>query len=890
MKKTVLLLFLFISTVSWGLKAPKNNHLEIIKNVKQKDAIKVNVQDSITKEMNCILKSSLDSLKVSSISSLKAYSGASTTLIVIDPYRGGVFNYDRTSTTVDNGITFIATGKGSGRWVRDTSNAQGSHVNWYGAKGDWNMITNTGTDNAVAIQACIDSRPNRNTCVVFGYGIYGCSTEIQLGEGTYLKGMSTLFPKQLFGEGSISIDYTNMTAVKFYKNTNGFVTTLDIVPYRSQGIKIEGLGIFGRAKADGKTGLLLRQTTNSKFLVKTTGLSSTNYVFFSNWGIGADGTNSTDSWYVNNSHFSDCKTGLIGGNQTFLNFTDFFKLDEYGFILNSANEPDVVNGCEVETRFCSQAAALINGRVIITATQFLTNKKSIIFSATANTSIVSNNHFHINSDTAITLLSGANDIQISGNNFHADYSGTIYNYDYVMEALNVESNFISASGNRVQINDNYFRKQNVLYTGNPVLIDNSTVSAIGNTFSGFTFTNEKQFTYTGKNVKLDNYNIANTETVGNSVIGGNNTITGNIIIGGNNTVAGNNVIGGNNTVTGKISSGVGAGSSVSGISSTGNTEDGAAVSSEAYGTAPTFVTRRAGGTFASPKATVLGDVLGQWKSQGYFSGFFTRATIDFIATENWTSTTKGTSIGLSVTPKGTNERVQMFQVTGKGVSLGYNVNTAATAYLHLEPGTATANTAPLKLTTGIDLSTPEAGALEFSNGRLKFTPSISRETIAFTSDLPIQLKDFYTDVNTVGASETDLFTYTVAANRLNVVGEKLIANYSGTMNDITASSQLKVYFAGIVVADTGSLTLNTTGDWIVNLSIIRTGSTTARAIVSVLAPKTSASAYTKYSSLTGLCFTETNTLKITGTASGPTGGSNDITATYGNISWQPAAF
>jgi len=310
---------------------------------------------------------------VSDISELIAYSGASTTLVVKDTYRGGVFNYDSTSTTVDNGITFIATGKSSGRWVRDTSNAQGSHVNWYGAKGDWNMTTNTGSDNAVAIQACINSRPNRNTCVVFDYGVYGSSTEIQLGEGTYLKGMSTLFPYQQFGDGSIIINYTNMTAVKFYNNTHGFVTTLDVVSYRSQGIKIEGLGIFGSGKANGKTGLLLRQTANSTFPVKTTGLVSTNYVYLSEWTIGADGTSSTDSWYVNNSHFSECKTGLIGGSgQTFINFTDFFRIDDYGFILNSANEPDVVNGCEVETRFCSQAAALINGRVIINATQFVT--------------------------------------------------------------------------------------------------------------------------------------------------------------------------------------------------------------------------------------------------------------------------------------------------------------------------------------------------------------------------------------------------------------------------------------------------------------------------------------------------------------------------------------
>ena len=157
------------------------------------------------------------------------------------------------------------------------------------------------------------------------------------------------------------------------------------------------------------------------------------------------------------------------------------------------------------------------------------------------------------------------------------------------------------------------------------------------------------------------------------------------------------------------------------------------------------------------------------------------------------------------------------------------------------------------------------------------------------SNLPIQLKDFFTDANNTGTTETDLYSYTTLANRLNATGEKIVAVYAGTFNDATASSQIKVVYGGQTIGDTGALTMSVTGAWIVNCSIMRTGANTARAMVSISTPGASTASYTKYTSLTGLTFTGTNILKITGTAGGATGGNDDITASYGNILWQPAA-
>jgi hypothetical protein len=55
--------------------------------------------------------------------------------------------------------------------------------------------------------------------------------------------------------------------------------------------------------------------------------------------------------------------------------------------------------------------------------------------------------------------------------------------------------------------------------------------------------------------------------------------------------------------------------------------------------------------------------------------------------------------------------------------------TSATARLHLAEGTATASTAPLKFTSGINLTTAEAGALEFNGTNLFFSPSTTRHTV-----------------------------------------------------------------------------------------------------------------------------------------------------------------
>ena len=65
---------------------------------------------------------------------------------------------------------------------------------------------------------------------------------------------------------------------------------------------------------------------------------------------------------------------------------------------------------------------------------------------------------------------------------------------------------------------------------------------------------------------------------------------------------------------------------------------------------------------------------------------------------------------------------------------GFGGITAPTAMVHLPAGTATASTAPLKFTSGVDLTTPEDGAEEYDGTNRHFTIGSTRKNYLFSGD------------------------------------------------------------------------------------------------------------------------------------------------------------
>lgn len=93
------------------------------------------------------------------------------------------------------------------------------------------------------------------------------------------------------------------------------------------------------------------------------------------------------------------------------------------------------------------------------------------------------------------------------------------------------------------------------------------------------------------------------------------------------------------------------------------------------------------------------------------------------------SSTSGGSGSLSIRGGGYDLAAEKLFADKGGVSIGNGTLSSATALLYLAAGTATAGTAPLKFTSGVKLTTPEAGVFEFDGTNFWMTISTIRYLI-----------------------------------------------------------------------------------------------------------------------------------------------------------------
>ena len=169
----------------------------------------------------------------------------------------------------------------------------------------------------------------------------------------------------------------------------------------------------------------------------------------------------------------------------------------------------------------------------------------------------------------------------------------------------------------------------------------------------------------------------------------------------------------------------------------------------------------------------------------------------------------------------------------------------------------------------------------------RLTPSVPP---AFDRSQPRVIFDHYASVGNVGTGEDDLYSDTTAASQLSANGEKLEAEFGGTfVSSATATREVKVYFAGTAIFDTGALTLSLSSAWTCYVAIIRVSATVVRYMVTFATEGAALAAYTSVGELTELTLSNTNVLKLTGEAAGVGAATNDIVAMLGSISWVPAA-
>lgn len=161
---------------------------------------------------------------------------------------------------------------------------------------------------------------------------------------------------------------------------------------------------------------------------------------------------------------------------------------------------------------------------------------------------------------------------------------------------------------------------------------------------------------------------------------------------------------------------------------------------------------------------------------------------------------------------------------------------------------------------------------------------------------PIQLPpmstvlfDHYASVGNIGTGEDTLYTDTTTQNTLLNNGDKLEIEYGGSfVSSATATRQLKVYFGGTAIFDSGALTLSLSSAWTIYATIIRVSGTVVRYMVSMTTQGAALAAYTAVGELTGLTLSNSNILKITGEAAGAGAATDDIVIKMGYVEKKPA--
>lgn len=147
----------------------------------------------------------------------------------------------------------------------------------------------------------------------------------------------------------------------------------------------------------------------------------------------------------------------------------------------------------------------------------------------------------------------------------------------------------------------------------------------------------------------------------------------------------------------------------------------------------------------------------------------------------------------------------------------------------------------------------------------------------------------FADANNSGTAETDLYTHNIPAGKLASNGDTIFGEYFGVFSGaVSATQQLKVYFGGTAIFDSGALAIGVaTPSWDIYVSVIRVDASTIRCAVSITTSSTALSSTAQYTSVGSLTLANAQTMKITGTAGGVAGASSQITAKASFIDYEP---
>ncbi len=144
----------------------------------------------------------------------------------------------------------------------------------------------------------------------------------------------------------------------------------------------------------------------------------------------------------------------------------------------------------------------------------------------------------------------------------------------------------------------------------------------------------------------------------------------------------------------------------------------------------------------------------------------------------------------------------LLTVDASADAVGLGVATPS-AKLHLAAGTATASTAPLKFSSGTNLTTPENGAMEYDGSNLFITVGGARKTLAYTDSALTGDGSSITSLNANELSSGTVPDARLSSNVVTLTGSQTLTNKTLTAPTIAS------------ITNTGTLSLPSSTDTLV---------------------------------------------------------------------------
>jgi hypothetical protein len=198
------------------------------------------------------------------------------------------------------------------------------------------------------------------------------------------------------------------------------------------------------------------------------------------------------------------------------------------------------------------------------------------------------------------------------------------------------------------------------------------------------------------------------------------------------------------------------------------------------------------------------------------------------------------------------------------------------------------------LTSSVNVNTKSAGHTIFFGQSSYTSTSVlgiaanNGETHSTVLSVGGKMKEFFNTIRNDADTETDLYSYTIAADVLDTDGMSIKADYGGTFANVAGKRRIRLYFGGtggVLIFDSQELEMVSSGSWTLSVQFTRSSSSTLKCQSTFIAPGLATTSVVYVNELNSLDFTAGNVLLLTGMSTNAS--ADDLYALIGNIYFYP---